>query len=97
MRSSQKTKANRAAPLKQSEYPKYFKTEHSLLAFMGPDKMFKVENIGSNKNPGITIDKYITRNMVLKHWPSPFHEISKEEFKKTVQRLYSAVIEHMTA
>lgn len=85
------------APLKQDEYPRYFKTSKALLAFTGPDKMFKIENIGSNMNPGVTIDHYTTRNMVLKHWPSVFFEIRKEEFMEMFEKLYAAYLKKMIA
>lgn len=63
-----------------------------MLVFISKDKMYKIENIGSNKNIGVTIDYYKTRNMVLKHWPPNYyrHEISKNEFKELYERIFTA-------
>lgn len=85
------------ASLKQEDYPRYFKTGRTLLAFTGPDKMFKIEPIGSNKNPGVCIDHYITRNMVLRHFPySHRDEISASEFSDLYKRLFNAYLEKIT-
>jgi len=79
------------APLELKEYPRYYNTGNRLLAFVTPSKMYKIEAIGSNKNPGVTIDYYITRNMVLRHWPgvgADKGEVSKEHFKHLINKLY---------
>lgn len=82
-----------SAPLKISEFPKYFKHGNKLLSFISKDEMYKIEPIGSNNNPGVTIDHYMTRNMVLKHWPFRAQELTSEQFKKLLQKLFSAYIE----
>jgi hypothetical protein len=78
--------------IKQSDFPKYFKDGNKLLAFVEKDKMFKIEPIGSNKNPGVTIDHYITRKMVLKHYPYRATELSKQQFADLLHRLYGSYI-----
>lgn len=70
-----------SVPIKQSDFPKYFKDGNKLLAFVEKDKMFKIEPIGSNKNPGVTIDHYITRT-----------ELSKQDFGVLLQKLYGSYI-----
>lgn len=83
-----------SAPLNNEEYPFYFRSNKTLLAFVAKDKMFKVEAIGSNKNPGVTIDHYITRNMVLKHWPGGSGEaIDERHFEILLQRLFDSYID----
>lgn len=77
------------ASIKSDEYPKYFNTGSKLLAFISPTEMYKIEPIGSNKNPGVTIDHYNTRKMVIKHYPSSYiAEYTRAEFKSTLTRLY---------
>ena len=80
------------APLNQNEYPRYFLTKGCLLAFHSKDKMYKIAAIGSNTNAGVTIDYYKTRTMVLKYWPHYTDEINADEFKKRMERLFSAYI-----
>ena len=83
-----------SAPIKQSDFPKYFQEGTKLLAFVEKDKMFKIEPIGSNKNPGVTIDHYITRNMVLKHFPGKTaKELSKQQFADLLRKLYGSYID----
>ncbi len=83
-----------SAPIKQSDFPKYFKQGSKLLAFVEKDKMFKIEPIGSNKNPGVTIDHYITRNMVIKHYPGrSATELSKHQFVELLNKLYESYID----
>lgn len=84
-------KYSMSAPINKESYPKYFKKGNTLLAFVSPTEMYKIEAIGSNKNEGITIDHYITRTMVLKHWGGL--EIKPLTFKDLVTRLYKAYIE----
>ena len=83
------------APINPEEFPRYFKDGNTLLAFVEKDKMFKIEPIGSNSNPGVTIDHYITRSMVRKHWPYEWYkkELTKDEFTKLLQKLYGAYID----
>lgn len=84
-----------SAPLSSEHFPRYFKDGHKLLAFVDKDKMFKIEPIGSNKNPGVTIDHYITRKMVNSHWPSNVwnKELTKGEFESLLDTLFSAYID----
>lgn len=83
-----------AAPLQKEEYPKYFKTPKRLLAFVAPDRMYKIEAIGSNTNPGVTIDHYITRKMVLSHYPrGTGYEVTSSEFEELLKRLFDAYID----
>jgi hypothetical protein len=83
-----------SAPLNNDEYPFYFRSNKTLLAFVAKDKMFKVEAIGSNKNPGVTIDHYITRNMVLKHWPgTSVGAIDKRQFETLLKKLFDSYID----
>lgn len=86
-------------PIKPEEFPRYFKDGSTLLAFVEKDKMFKIEAIGSNKNPGVTIDHYITRAMVRKHWPDRYwnKELTKKEFSELLQRLYGAYIDKIVS
>lgn len=80
------------APLDPRKYPLYFMSGKLLLAFVAPDKMYKIEPIGTNKNEGVAIDHYKTRKMVLKHWGSATSQVSVSEFEITVLRLFSAYI-----
>lgn len=82
-----------SAPIKDEDFPQYFKQGNQLLAFIAKDKMYKIEPIGSNKNPGVTIDHYITRNMVLKHYPNHGTAIAPYEFKQILNKLYKAYID----
>ena len=80
-------------PIKDEEFPVYFILPGKALAFLSKDKMYKVEPIGSNKNPGVTIDHYITRSMVVKHWPQHNEKRSSpEEFKLVMSKLFTAYI-----
>lgn len=83
-----------SVPIKDEEFPRYFKDGSKLLAFVAKDKMFKIEPIGSNKNPGVTIDHYITRSMVRKHWPGEWYkkELTKKEFSELLHKVYGAYI-----
>ncbi len=81
------------APIKQSDFPRYFFNDKVLYAFKGPAEMFKIEPKGSNTNEGVTIDYYKTRAMVLKHWPFHTKEISKEYFEKLVKKLFDNYID----
>jgi hypothetical protein len=84
------------APLKQSEYPRYFMTQEALLAFMGPDKMYKIHLSGSNSgNEGVVIDHYITRKMVNSHWPSSYLEVHVKTFKAAADKLFRGYISKM--
>lgn len=83
----------RSAPLRQSEYPQYFKDSNALFAFVAPDKMFIIGPWGSNKNPGVTIDHYVTRNMVLKHWRESRLKITEEEFKRLAEKVFTTYID----
>ena len=89
----------KTAPLDNSEYPIYFKCTDKLLAFTAKDKMYKIEAVGSNHNPGVTIDHYTTRNMVLKHWPFRALEkkVSQSEFKMLMQKLFNAYVNKITS
>jgi hypothetical protein len=80
------------APLQQTQYPRFFKTNKYLLAFISKDKMYKIENIGSNTNEGITIDFYKTRKMVLSYWPANYFkcEITALEFEQFYMKLFTA-------
>lgn len=81
------------APLKSEEYPRYFITGKTLLAFTAKDKMFKIEPIGTNMNLGVTIDRYVTRNMVIKHWPGNLsQEVSDSVFSYTYKKLFDAYL-----
>jgi hypothetical protein len=82
------------APLKPAEYPMYFKKDRMLYAFVGKDKMFKIEPRGTNKNNGVAIDHYITRSMVIKHMStcSPYDKITVSEFTNLVARLFNQYI-----
>lgn len=85
------------APLKNEDYPKYFIQSKTLLAFTAKDKMFKIEPVGTNSNPGVAIDHYTTRNMVIKHYPgSRGNEVSKEEFSKVYEKLFKAYLTNIT-
>lgn len=79
------------------DFPMYRQTaDGSLLAFLGPMEMFKIHNIGSNNgNEGITIDKYRTRKMVLKHVESGF-EISMHTFRERYRYAFEAILQIMT-
>jgi len=81
-------------PIRDEDFPQYFAESGKLLAFISRDKMYKIEPIGSNKNPGVTIDHYITRNMVIKHYPrySNRDQLTSIEFKRRLDRLFSAYI-----
>ncbi len=71
-----------------------------MLAFMSPTDMYKIEAIGSNKNEGVTIDKYITRNMVLRHWPGEGvarGECSKMAFQHYLKKLYNTYFDKICA
>ncbi len=85
-------------PIKKEDFPRYFKDGNLLLAFVAKDKMFKVAPIGSNKNTGVTIDHYITRNMVRKHWPLNTYqkELTKNEFAELLKKLFGAYISKIT-
>lgn len=83
------------APLSNDEYPVYFREKGKLLAFTAKDRMYKIEPIGSNKNPGVTIDHYITRNMVLKHYPISSEKVTAEQFKKTLTNLFESYIDRI--
>lgn len=80
------------APLSNSDYPMFFKMENKLLAFVAKDVMFKIEPIGSNTNPGVTIDHYVTRKMVLRHFPRNGVQLSREEFEQLFLKLYKAYL-----
>lgn len=80
-------------PIKEEDFPRYFRSGTKLLAFISKDKMYKIEPIGSNKNPGVTIDHYITRNMVIKHWPGKGGELTKLQFKELMNKLFLAYID----
>lgn len=87
-----------SVPIKEHEFPRYFNLKGKLLAFISKDKMYKIEPIGSNMNPGVTIDHYITRAMVLKHWPThQFEEISQQQFRDLLTRLFTGYINKITA
>ncbi len=86
-----------AAPLNPADYPVYFRRNDVLMAFTAKDKMYIVHRRGSNiGNTGVTIDHYVTREMVRRHWP--YHgqhnedRVSPAEFKELLQRLFSAYI-----
>jgi len=77
-------------------YPKYFKCKHCILAFVAKDKMFKLAPIGSNKNPGLTLDHYTTRTSVLNQWPKhDFKEITETEFIDLYKKFYNAYLEKL--
>lgn len=82
-----------SAPL--TGFPCYFKTDQALLAFTAKDQMYKVEMIGSNKNPGCTVDHYITRNMVIKHWPPSYYKITAEQFAKYYTELFNSILQRI--
>lgn len=64
------------------------------MAFTGPDKMYIITNGGSNKNPGVCLDHYITRRMVIKYYPGKYsgHRITAEQFKAQYEKLYAAYL-----
>lgn len=86
------------APLNNDEYPMYFREKGKLLAFTAKDKMYKIEPIGSNHgSTGVTIDHYITRNMVIKHFPASRYaqKVAPEDFKKTLTNLFESYIDRI--
>lgn len=78
-----------AAPL--TGFPYYAKTKDCLYAFIAKDKMFKVEMRGTNKNDGLAVDYYITRNMVIHHW-QPYGHISAKQFEEYYRQLFESVL-----
>lgn len=83
--------------MKNITYPLYRKTETRLYCFQSPTKMYKIEAIGTNMNPGMAIDHYITRNMVLKHLRWGGTDITEQEFITLYQKLFSAILQKMTS
>ena len=82
--------------MKKNEiYPRYIKTKECLYCFLSRDKMYKIEMRGSNMNTGLTIDAYITRNMVIKHQKNSGDILTADEFEKLVRRLYEAILSKM--
>jgi len=75
-------------------YPRYMKCKDGLKAFIAPDKMFLIRNIGTNMNPGVSIDHYITRRMVLKH-ATDGDLITKDEFERLYNQLFSLTLKFM--
>lgn len=68
-------------------YPRYFKSDKYLLAFIGPADMYKIEPRGTNKNEGLAVDHYITRTMVLKYYGHG-DIISRQQFRDLVTNLF---------
>lgn len=77
-------------------FPRYLKTQAGLIAFMSKDKMFLIRNQGSNMNPGVCVDYFITRKMVLKHADTPGDLITREEFVRLYNQLFTATLNFMT-
>jgi hypothetical protein len=80
---------------KDETYPAFFKrSDGSLTAFSGPDKMYMVSPTGSNTNPGVTLDHFITRKMVLKHYGYG-ERITAGQFTTLYQKIYTAYLDHI--
>lgn len=76
-------------------FPYYKKGHSALYAFLAKDEMYRIAMEGSNTNEGCVVDHYITRNMVLKHWPYGHQALSPEEFQRLYKQLFDKVLEKM--
>lgn len=82
---------------KDQTFPVYaFNPGQGLFAFMGKKEMYKIENRGGNMNEGLTIDHYITRTMVLKHWQWKGKVITKDQFISVYRKLFDTALIKMT-
>jgi hypothetical protein len=83
---------------KKEDYPKYFITPTYMLAFVAPDKMYKIEPRGTNKNEGIAIDHYITRRMVRHYWRDYYRakQVDAFTFKAKLNALFSTYVDKIT-
>jgi 23S rRNA G2069 N7-methylase RlmK/C1962 C5-methylase RlmI len=79
-------------------YPLYkWDPEKGLFAFTSAKTMYRILNRGSNTNPGVTIDHYITRRMVLNHLEDSGHEITREKYIELYTKIFNSYLEKITA
>lgn len=80
---------------KDEKYPIYqYCPKSGLMAFISKDKMFRVLNIGSNVgNQGVTLDRYTTRKMVLKHNLSSDYNITEGKFIELYNKIYKKYLD----
>ncbi len=83
---------------REVEYPLFqWRPKSGLFVFTSPTTMYRVLNIGSNTNAGVTIDHYITRKMVLSHMGDWDADISEEKFIALYNKIFQDHLIQMLA
>lgn len=77
---------------KDIQYPIYRISDRCFYAFIRKDYMFKIEPRGTNSNPGIAVDEYVTRNMVLHHLGKGGKDVTRSQFEAVLQKLFSQTV-----
>lgn len=82
---------------KTETFPAYFlRKDGEMCAITAPNKMYLIKKEGTNRNAGITIDHFITRNQVRKYYGAGA-EITREQFIAAYEALYSHYLQGILA
>jgi hypothetical protein len=80
---------------KNETYPAYFRRKDGqLVAITAPNRMYTIRKEGSNTNPGITLDHFVTRNQVRRYYGIG-DEITRGQFIDAYEALYNNYLDQI--